>query len=261
MNNAFSGIGIPATEFLGAGAVYFNWGETTETKVGVTKGGSEFTDNAEYREREADGDYAPVKNHRSLVKLTPTLTINALKINVGNFLKFYAGMVEDSTTVTGSTRLYRTKDLSSSYLTNVAFVGQNREGKNIAVVLQNALGDGAFALPATPKEEEIVPVVQFVAHVDSAFDPDDETTYPYYIEFDTSQVTFTVEQTATPVVGAVVVCNGQAGLSDASGEVVFTVLKGSDIPYTVTASTYVTQTSSVDVTADTTAVAIELVSE
>ena len=48
-NKAFQGGGQPDNEFLGPGAVYFNYGETNEILIGVTKGGNEFTDGAEFR--------------------------------------------------------------------------------------------------------------------------------------------------------------------------------------------------------------------
>jgi hypothetical protein len=259
MGKAYSGIGLPATEYLGAGAVYFNWGLSSEALVGVTKGGAEFTDNAEFREREADGDYAPVKGHRNLTKIMPQLTVPALKLSTANLVKFAAGMIEDSVTTPGETRLYRTIDLSSSYIENVAFVGASRQGKLMVIVLKNALGDGPLAIPATAKEEEIVVSVLWTAHVDGTFDPSDKLTYPYYIIKDTSQVTFTVEATATPIEDAEIIFDGQFGLTDVLGVAVFTGDKGTGFTWTVTADTFVTQSGTVDITADTTAVAVEMV--
>ncbi len=257
MNKAYSGVSNPVHEFLGAGAVYFNWGLTGEIKIGVTKGGSEFNDNAEFREREADGDYAPVKNHRDLTKLMPQLSIKSLRLSTSNIIKFYAGMKQDNS-VAGETKIYRTIDLSSSYIDNVAFVGANRQGKLMVVVLKNVLGDGAFNLPATGKDEEIVLDVQFTAHIDDTFDPDDETTYPYYIVKDTSQVTFTVDDGVDPVEGAEIVFDNQYLMTEADGTAVFTADKGTGLKYTVTKTGFQPASGSLDVNDDVEAVPVTL---
>lgn len=98
--------GTPTTELLGAGAVYvggvlFDWANNPGSLLGVTKGGSSFTDNAEFRRREADGDYMPVKNATDMTQITPQLTTNALKITTGNLETCFAGM---STHVWGTFR-------------------------------------------------------------------------------------------------------------------------------------------------------------
>lgn len=258
MNKAYGGVGNPTNEFLGAGAIYFNWGLVNETYIGATKGGGTFTDNAEFREREADQDYAPVKGHRNLVKMTPQLTVPGLKLSVANLVRFIAGAKTDTSTA-GQTKIVRSLDLSGSYIDNVAFVGANREGKLMVVVVKNALADGAFNIPATPKEEEIVISPQFTGHIDELFDPDDISTYPYEIIMDTSVVTFTVnDNLAAPLENAVVKLNGEYGVTDASGEVVFNTDKGTAVRYTVEATGFVTATGTITIDDDVEAQTVQL---
>lgn len=261
MNKAYSGVGNPVHEFLGAGAVYFNWGLANETLAGVTKGGNAFNDNAEFREREADGDFFPVKGHKDIIKMTPQLTLNAVKLSTQNLKRFLAGVKADTTTTPGTAILTRTLDLSASYIENVAFVGANREGKLMVVLLKNVLGDGVFNLPTTVKSEEIVPAMQFTAHADSTFDPDDQTTYPYQIYKDISTVTFTIEDDdiPSPIEGAEVVFDEEYGITIADGTVAFVTDKGSALRYTIISSGFDTQSGTVDVTEETTAVSITMI--
>jgi hypothetical protein len=249
MKKSYSGVGNPTHEYLGAGAIYFNYGLPSEVRMGVTKGGNEFNDNAEFREREADGDYAPVKGHRNITKFMPQLSTNALKLSTANLIKFMAGAKQDTTTP-GETKIYRTINLSDSYIENVAFVGSNREGNFMVIVLKNALSDGPITIPTTPKEEEIVINPVFTAHIDDTFDPDDETTYPFYIIKDTSSVTFTVDDGASPIENAEVVFDAQYGQTNVTGDVTFNSDKGKKLSYTITAAGFNDLTGSVEIDED-----------
>lgn len=181
-------VGTPGTEeYLGAGAIYYggsadpeNWGTTAPTLLGVTKGGNSFTDNAEFRRREADSDYFPIKGATDFVKMTPQLTVNALTITTANLVKYYAGATLNS----GTTYDEIVRDLeipTASYNDHIWFIGRNRSGDDICVRLDNALGDTPFNF-STNKDEEIVLNVVFTAHADpTTFDYTDASTYPYAI--------------------------------------------------------------------------------
>lgn len=257
IGKAYPGAGTTQHEYLGAGAVYLNWGLANETRIGITKGGSEFSDNAEFREREADGDYLPVKGHRDIVKMMPQLTVNALRLSVNNIITFMAGASEDNST-SGETRIYRTLDLSASYIDNVAYVGSNREGKLMVIVLENVLADSPIALSTTAKSEELVISPVFTAHADDNFNPDTPSTYPYYFLKDTSQVTFTVDDGVDPVEGAKIVVDLAYGLTDVTGVKIFTLDKAEKVYYTVNATGFDEATGSFAITADTTPVAVTL---
>ncbi len=260
MNKAWPGSGQPDNEFLGPGAVYFNYREPDEFLVGLTKGGNEFNDNVEFREREADSDIAPVKGARDMVMMRPQLTVRSLKINVQNFLKYYAGMMAGAVTA-GIQSVYRTINLSQSYIKNVAWVGQDRSGNCMAVIVKNALGDNPFTL-SMAKGEEIVPEVIFTGHIDpETFDPEDEETYPYVIEFEAATVTFTITddaETPAAIAGAAVVLDdGQTGITNESGVVVFACTFGK-VGYTATKTGYAAVSGTATIDAATEAISITM---
>ncbi len=260
MNKGFPGLGQPNNELLGPGAIYAHYGETNEFRLALTKGGSEFTDNAEYRQRGGDGDYGPIKGAIDLVAMTPQLKIRSLRIDAQAFAMYYAG-VQAQAAAAGVQKLYRTDDLSDSYTDNIAFVGQTRGGDNVVIVLDNAIGMNALAM-AFVKNEETVPEVTFTATFDPAtFDPDDNTTWPYHIEFEAGAVMFTaMDDTGTPaaVAGALVaLSDGQTALTDESGVATFTCTFGK-VGYSVTKAGYTASAGTITVDAATEDVSVTL---
>jgi len=182
----------PENLVLGAGAIYFNYGEVSEAVIGATRGGSTFTVEREIREVEQDGALGPIMGLRQKTRIVPILKVNAMELTTTTLPKFYAGM-----TVTTSNPNYDvvTEDsdiVAGDYLTNVAFVGENLAGEDVVIIIKNALGDGALEAAAEHKNE-LVPEVQFTGHYASSA----LTTVPYEIRFpkatpDTTAPTVTV---------------------------------------------------------------------
>lgn len=260
MGKGFPGLGNPYNEFLGAGAVYVNYGEDDEYRLGLTKGGNEFNDNAEFREREADGDMGAVKGAIDIVSMRPQLTIRSLRIDAQAVQMYYAGLA-GGTVTDGKQSFYRTVDLSGAYTDNIAFVGETRGGNPIVIYLDNVIGMNALNL-AFAKSEETVPEIVFTATFDPAtFDPATPTTYPYHVEFAVGEVTFMVKDGATPAVAvqgaAVTLADGQSALTDESGVASFDVTYGK-IGYSVAKSGSVTVTGTLTVDGVTEAVAVTL---
>lgn len=162
--------------YLGAGAIYFNYGEVDEAVVGATRGGSTFNANRTFRSVAQDGTYGEVKGHRRKDGVNPQLTINALELDTTNLPKLFAGMDVDTAGVDFDVLTERLNIADSDYLTNVAFVGENHKGEDIVIVLKNALGDGNLEM-AIENKNEIVPSAQFTAH----YDPTTPETVPYEI--------------------------------------------------------------------------------
>lgn len=250
-------------ELLGPGAIYvggviYDWTNNPGTLLGLTKGGSSFTDNAEFRRRMADTDYTPVKGVTDLVMITPQLTVNTLSMTTANLEKIYGGLVShtvgtmtaetcavdgtvsvgatsmtidggtasetllkgdtfvvagqeyivtaDATATTGSitvsftpavtveiaddavvafnttyTRLTRTFDVSTSYQDVLYWIGQTRAGNDIAIQLNNVLGDSPLSW-SPAKNEEVVANMVFTAHADpDVFNINNSGTFPYKI--------------------------------------------------------------------------------
>lgn len=245
----------PNVMYLGAGAVYFNWGLEDEVYVGATKGGSDFSDNAEFRQTEYDGNYFPGMGEEYMTKMMPQLTIKSLTLAKENLLKFYGGMKEDNSEV-GKTRLYRTFDMCGSYIKNIAFVGVTASScgaeRYILVVLKNVLGINPFTIPATGKEEEIVVDAVLTAHIDQTeFNFSDMTTYPYYIEFSTSELTFNVDDGTDPIDGADIIFNiSNYVKTDEMGVGIMYVEGGNRLPYTINKDGYEEHKGVVDLDTD-----------
>jgi hypothetical protein len=177
-SKAVTPIADPINLVLGAGAVYFNYGEVDETPIGATQGGSVFNANREFREVEQDGIYGPVKGLKRKNRIAPTLTVKAMELFKDNFIKFFAGMDVDDTSLEYTEIKERLNIEDTDYIKNVAFVGQNYNEEDVVIILDNVLGDGNIQL-AIEREKEIVPEVIFSAH----FDPAAPTVVPYKIRF------------------------------------------------------------------------------
>jgi hypothetical protein len=183
---------------LGAGAIFFDYGEVTETAIGATRGGSTFTVEREIAEIEQDGAYGAIKGLRKKTRVQPILTVNAMELDQDSFLKYFAGMTKTTSNVNYDVV---TEDIAielTDYLTNIAFVGETKNGDDVVIIVKNALGDGNIEL-AIEDKNEIVPEVQFTGHYAS----DALTTVPYEIRFpkstsDTTAPTVTI----SPVDGA-----------------------------------------------------------
>jgi len=177
-------VGAGTNELLGAGALYIGgsidaWSTTPGTLLGTTKGGCSFTDNAEFRDREADGDYVPMKGAKDLIKIRPQLTINLLEVSTAILEDIYGGMA--TTSGTNFDQVTRKFDLSSSYQDVIYWIGARRDGKNIAIELKNVIGNGPLIWNPT-KDEEVIQNIVLEAHGDPAtFDITDVSTYPYNI--------------------------------------------------------------------------------
>lgn len=177
-------IAEPATMFLGAGAVYLNYGEGSERLIGETKGGSTFTREVEITEIEGDGAYGKVKGHRIKNIVQPMLTIQALELSKQNIIDFIPGI-----TSTDQTTYFELRESlcipDSDYFVNVAFVGEDQACNNdLIIIVENALPDDNFEL-AFEKNEAVIAEVIFSAH----YDRNAPTTVPYEIRYPVDDTT------------------------------------------------------------------------
>lgn len=179
---------------LGAGAVYFNYGELTELCIGATRGGSTFTVTRDIREIEQDGAYGPIKDMRRKTKVAPVLMVNAMELSIITLPKFYGGMTLDQTNINYDKITENIAIVTDDYLTNVAFVGETQDGQDVVIIVKNALGDGNLEL-AIEDKNEAVPEIQFTGHYDTSA----LQTPPYEIRFPKDNVGDVVAPTVTCV--------------------------------------------------------------
>ena len=148
---------------FGEGAFYFNYGETDEEVVGAVNGGA-FNREVEYREPEYLGRRGATKGLKRKLTTTAVMTINALEIaNAEKLSKFYAGLEVSTSNAEYDSVTAKEQIGDSDYLKNVAFVGETYDGKDVVVIVKNALGDGNLSL-AIENGNDIVPEVQFTGH-------------------------------------------------------------------------------------------------
>lgn len=118
---------------LGNGVFYVG-----ETPIGLTRGGGQFVVEREIRQIEADGDKGIVKGRNIVTKIVPKLTINALEVINENLPKMYSGItITDSDgkkKVTGKGQIS-----SDDYQPTVSFVGETKGGREVIIVVENAI--------------------------------------------------------------------------------------------------------------------------
>jgi hypothetical protein len=181
-----------ANVLLGAGAIYFDYGEVTEACIGATQGGSTFTVERAMKDIEQDGAYGPIKDRKYKTRVVPMLKVKALELSITTMPKYFGGLSVDSSGVNYDVVTENIDLASGDYLTNIAFVGENAAGEDIVIIVKNALGDGNIEL-AIEDKKEVVPETQFTGHYAS----DALTTVPYEMRFpktstDTNAPTVTV---------------------------------------------------------------------
>lgn len=155
----------PTEILLAEGAVYFNLGvQTKEVEVGALgESGSTFKLEVEYTDPNFHGKRGPVKGLRQKKTAKPVFTFNALQLSTDKLAKYYAGLSIDSATSQEYDIIKGRKIQDSDYLDNVAFVGRTQDGKEVAIIVKNALGDGSLEM-AFDGKESVVTSVQYTGH-------------------------------------------------------------------------------------------------
>jgi len=97
-----SGLNVdtPDRIFVDAGAVYLNYGLSSERLLGATRGGNEFNLNREIRDIEVDGVRGSVKGLRRRTVCRPQITCNLIELSLDNLLKAIAGANSEETKAT-----------------------------------------------------------------------------------------------------------------------------------------------------------------
>ncbi len=80
---------------IGPGAVYYGSGsfsyDSPGTLMGATQGGNTFDPGINMYEREVDGQMGPLKGHKAIATVEPTLEVNLVENTVQNWLKALPG--------------------------------------------------------------------------------------------------------------------------------------------------------------------------
>ncbi len=176
----------PQEILLGAGAYYKNLkyeegtGWTGEI-LGATSGGGKVSITPEYLDIEADGATVKVRGLTKKVAEVATMEVNLLELNEANITQALHMQEDTSANVEGYKVYKSVRDISDEdYFENVAYVGTLTSGKQIIVIMENAILTGAMELE--PKNKE-VSTFTITAECTASFEQDDLEHLPYTIYY------------------------------------------------------------------------------
>lgn len=183
--------GTPQNIMFGAGTFHKNLTYTAGTGgsagswnfeascIGATQGGGKLTITPEFIDVEADGALVLVKGLKVKVGETAQMETSVLELTK-DILKS-ALIADDGTSEDSNYDLIESKaDIESGdYLDNIAFVGKTLDGRNIIVIMDNALCTSGLETEGKNKEASVLSYT-FECHADLS---DDLDTLPYHIYY------------------------------------------------------------------------------
>lgn len=152
-----------------------------ESCVGATKGGSSLKIIPEFYSVEPDGATVAIKDFKRKIGEKGTMDINLIELNEDIFKAALIANATDSDIEGTDYTLYQSKpDIEEGdYWENIAFVGETLDGKNIIVILPNALCTSGLTIEGKNNEESVGKYT-FECHADAN---DSLTTLPYKIYY------------------------------------------------------------------------------
>ena len=150
-----------------------------ESIIGATSGGSTLTITPELLDIEIDGANVKVKGLTKKTGETAQMEINFAEISKDLIKSAVIG--KDGTSNDTKYDLIESKvDIETGdYLENIAFVGQLLDGRNVIVILDNALCTSGMELAGTAKENGVL-TLTFESSAEITSDLD---TLPYHIYY------------------------------------------------------------------------------
>lgn len=152
-----------------------------EAPVGLTRGGSSFMVEREYREIEADGDRGLVKGRITIDRETAKLTVNALELfNADEMTKYYPAI-----TIASEPEGTPAKQIMKSSLTiaegdynDVKWTGKTKDGKAVIINLENAINMANLEWGLEDKNE-VVSSIEWTG----TYEEETRETPPWNVEF------------------------------------------------------------------------------
>lgn len=215
--------------------------------IGLTRGGSAFVVEREYRNIEADCDRGPVKGRIVIDTEIAKLTVNALEpFAMDEIERYWPGLSVDTAESTYDT-VTGTLTIASGDYNDVTFVGQTKDGKAVTIEVDDAINMANIELTLEEKSE-VVPALEFTGtYLETA-----RTTPPWRVKFAKATsyaVVLTITSDgSTPVTGADVTLYGQTVTTAADGIATFaSIPAGTNYAFEVVKGGYETYFGSVDV--------------
>ena len=188
-NNGITADTVNNIQF-GAGTIHKGLKYSTETTswnfeescVGATKGGSSVKIEPEFYTVEPDGSTVAVKNFKRKIGEKATMDVNLLELNPQMIKASVIGKDGECNIVNMALIESKGDIAEGDYWENIAFVGETLEGKNIIVILPNALCTSGLSIEGKSGEESVGKFT-FECHGDAN---ESLTTLPYKIYYPTA---------------------------------------------------------------------------
>ena len=173
---------------FGAGTIHKGLKYTTESGwnfaescVGATKGGSSVKIEPEFYSVEPDGSTVAIKDFKRKIGEKATMEINLIELTEDIIKAAIVGASQTSDISSTDYTLFTSKEdiEEGDYWENIAFVGETLDGKNIIVILPNALCTSGLSLDGKNGEESVGKYT-FECHADVSTSL---TTLPYKIYY------------------------------------------------------------------------------
>lgn len=133
------------------------------TAIGLTRGGSAFVVEREYRNIEADGDKGPVIGRISIDSEVARLTVNALELfTAANMTKYYPAMTLTTGTTDDTLKSTAGLVIAAGDHNDVVWTGKTIDGKAVTITLDNAINMSNLEWTFEDKSE-VVPSLEFTA--------------------------------------------------------------------------------------------------
>lgn len=165
----------PHALVLGEGAIIMNFGiKDKEIPLGALRGGGSFSYEPEFKAIEYNGSKGDTKGFKRIVGSKTQLKTGGLLefFDPKKVVNFFPGaeVSEVKKTVGGKEKSYsvitsREKVTMDSYLENIAFVGETADGRDVIIMVLNALNDSAIEA-AFEGGDETAPEATFTGHRD-----------------------------------------------------------------------------------------------
>ena len=152
-----------------------------ESCVGATKGGSSVKIEPEFYSVEPDGSTVAIKDFKRKIGEKATMEINLIELTEDIIKASIVGTSQTSDISSTNYTLFTSKEdiEEGDYWENIAFVGETLDGKNIIVILPNALCTSGLSLDGKNGEESVGKYT-FECHADVSTSL---TTLPYKIYY------------------------------------------------------------------------------
>jgi hypothetical protein len=150
-----------------------------ESIIGATQGGSKVSIKPEFKRIEVDGAMVAVKGLQVKIGETATMEINFVELTKEIMQTGVLGAVGTSEDTKFDVIESKAMIQEGDYLENIAFVGETLDGRNVIVIMDNALCTSGFEVDGKNKEEGVF-TFTFECHADLT---SDLNKLPYHIYY------------------------------------------------------------------------------